>query len=263
MKQLTRGFQISFAIHTLVFGIILIAGSSSMMRGSVMVIDFTLEPPSNGTASPGAKAKVPTLNRHMPAKEEAQTSEAKPLIAKKEPPAVEETEKPLTPPPHEKPKPELASPLSGAQVPVFGPITPDIRSAESAPASSITLRQGGAADVVRGDSSPGLQAGHTGGENTAGQPGIGYVKRNFAYIRDIIMKHLAYPVIARKMGWSGTLVVSFIIREDGNVEDVRILKSSGFDVLDKRAVETIKEVCPFPRPPVKAELRMPIVYRLE
>lgn len=65
------------------------------------------------------------------------------------------------------------------------------------------------------------------------------------------------------MGWSGRAVVSFVINENGRALNEKILESSGFEVLDSNVIETIRAVSPFPKPPVKAELRVPINYRLE
>lgn len=110
---------------------------------------------------------------------------------------------------------------------------------------------------VNSESANTLSANNGSGEKTR------YVSAQFAYIRDKIMKGLTYPMIARKMGWSGKVTVSFTVREDGSVEDIGIVESSGFAVLDKNAVETIKECCPLPKPLVKTALLMPIVYRLQ
>lgn len=90
-----------------------------------------------------------------------------------------------------------------------------------------------------------------------------YLKEHFTYIRDIITRNISYPFMARKMGWSGKVTVSFVITEDGSVRDVKIIESSGFDVLDRNALDTIRKVSPFPRPPVEAEVIVPIVYRLK
>ncbi|MDA8422225.1 MAG: energy transducer TonB [Nitrospiraceae bacterium] len=90
-----------------------------------------------------------------------------------------------------------------------------------------------------------------------------YVAAEFTYIRDKIMKALTYPMVARKMGWSGKVTVSFTVREDGSVEEIGIVESSGFALLDNNAVETIKKCCPLPKPFVKTALLMPIVYRLQ
>ena len=89
-----------------------------------------------------------------------------------------------------------------------------------------------------------------------------YLREHFAYIRDLILKHLSYPSMAKKLGWQGNTKVSFVIREDGRVEHLRIIKSSGYEVLDRNVVETIRYVQPFPRPPVRAELVIPVVYAM-
>ena len=90
-----------------------------------------------------------------------------------------------------------------------------------------------------------------------------YITQHFEYIRDRILKSLFYPRIARKMGWEGKIIVSFVVYGDGHVEHVKILESSGFKILDKNTVKIIKKASPFPRPPVKAELIIPIEYKLE
>lgn len=89
-----------------------------------------------------------------------------------------------------------------------------------------------------------------------------YIREHFAYIRDIITKNLSYPYMARKMGWEGRVTVSFVVSENGSASDIKIIESSGFDILDKNALETVKKVSPFPKPPVRAEVIIPIVYRL-
>jgi len=89
-----------------------------------------------------------------------------------------------------------------------------------------------------------------------------YLKEHFNYIRDLIMKNLTYPLMAKKMGWKGQVTVSFIICKGGNVEGIRIIKSSGYRILDENVTFTIKEVQPFPKPPVRAEIIIPVVYRL-
>lgn len=89
-----------------------------------------------------------------------------------------------------------------------------------------------------------------------------YIKENYEYIQGGIQKIIVYPRMARKMGWEGKVVVCFVICKDGHVENMRIIKSSGFSALDKNALETIKKAAPFPNPPAKAELTVPVIYRL-
>jgi periplasmic protein TonB len=89
-----------------------------------------------------------------------------------------------------------------------------------------------------------------------------YLKEHFLYIKNCIQSNISYPRMARKMGWQGRVLISFIICSDGSVKDIRIIESSGFKVLDKNAVEVIQKVAPFPRPPVAAELIIPVIYKL-
>ena len=90
-----------------------------------------------------------------------------------------------------------------------------------------------------------------------------YLERNFGYIRDLIVKNLKYPYAARRIGWKGSVTVAFVILENGNVEAIRVTHSSGHDLLDQSVLKTVRALQPFPRPPVRAELIIPIAFRLE
>jgi len=129
----------------------------------------------------------------------------------------------------------------------------------------------GAGDAPHGDPSGvgGLTASGTGpgqgsglGKGT-GDGQSGYTKEQFVYIRDLVLKRLTYPPEAKKRGWEGVVLVCFVIRENGTVEQLRVMKSSGHEVLDEHAIRTISSVQPYPRPPVKAELIIPIAFKLE
>lgn len=89
-----------------------------------------------------------------------------------------------------------------------------------------------------------------------------YLSAHFLYIKEEIQQSIDYPKVARRMGWEGKVVLSFVVCENGNVIDIRVVKSSGYAVLDKNAITTVKQRAPFPRPPVRAELTLPISYRL-
>ena len=89
-----------------------------------------------------------------------------------------------------------------------------------------------------------------------------YIKEHFKYISRIVQKNISYPYIAKKMLWEGKVTISFIINIDGSVQDICIEQSSGFDILDKNAKETVKSTSPFPPPIVEAKIVIPIVYRL-
>jgi protein TonB len=90
-----------------------------------------------------------------------------------------------------------------------------------------------------------------------------YLKERFEYIRDIIYRKAIYPSTAIEMNITGTVFLSFCVREDGDVENVDIIKGSGASVLDRDAVSTIRRAAPFPRPPVRVVVKFPLKYQLE
>ena len=127
-------------------------------------------------------------------------------------------------------------------------------------------------------------AGHGGGtgpaNGKAGGPGSGgghgnaagaspeilhkrYLGEHFAYILKIIQDHMVYPQKARREGLQGKAFVSFIVLEDGQVENIRLLRSTGHEILDLNLVKAIREAAPFPKPPKRAELQMTLSYRLD
>jgi protein TonB len=89
-----------------------------------------------------------------------------------------------------------------------------------------------------------------------------YLREHFTYIRDLVMKGLVYPHQARKMGWSGKVTVSFLVCEDGSAREVKVVESSGHQMLDRCAIETIRKVAPFPKPPLPAEIVIPVLFKL-
>lgn len=71
----------------------------------------------------------------------------------------------------------------------------------------------------------------------------------FSMVRMMIEKHKQYPYVARRRRIQGRVVVHFVIKTNGRVVDVSVLKSSGYRSLDKAALEAVKASSPFPRPP--------------
>jgi TonB family protein len=49
-----------------------------------------------------------------------------------------------------------------------------------------------------------------------------------------------YPVRARREGWQGTVVVQVVLSSNGTIKSLNVLKSSGYDILDRAAVEAIR-----------------------
>ena len=53
--------------------------------------------------------------------------------------------------------------------------------------------------------------------------------------------HPTYPLIARKKGWEGRVLIQAEIDRKGNVSKIRVLESSGFKILDNASLETLKK----------------------
>jgi periplasmic protein TonB len=81
-------------------------------------------------------------------------------------------------------------------------------------------------------------------------------------------KHKQYPRIAQMRGWQGIAKVELHIDANGNVISSTVSESSGFEVLDKQALEMVRKASPLPLPPENLRGReftiiVPIAFRLE
>lgn len=54
-----------------------------------------------------------------------------------------------------------------------------------------------------------------------------------------------YPKEAARLGISGDLFINFVIRKDGKLGDIEVVRTSGFRDLDKAAVKALKDAEPF------------------
>ncbi len=107
-----------------------------------------------------------------------------------------------------------------------------------------------------------IQAGTGSVEGSAEQLQQQYSKEHFAYIRRIINDTIRYPRAARIRGQEGTVMVAFTIKKDGTISHPQVISSSGHALLDEQAISAVLDAAPFPRPPVTAHMRVPVVYRL-
>jgi protein TonB len=86
-------------------------------------------------------------------------------------------------------------------------------------------------------------------------------KADYAFLRKLIEKHLTYPYLARRNGYEGTVVVSFIL-QDASLKNISIVKSSGYSILDKSAVDAIKKIEPLVNIRKDGKIVIPINFRL-
>ena len=78
--------------------------------------------------------------------------------------------------------------------------------------------------------------------------------------------HPPYPIVARKKGLQGKLILKVSINNDGSVKNVVIGKSSGHKILDKVSKETVEKWVFIPAKkmgkPVEANIKVPIRFLL-
>jgi len=83
-----------------------------------------------------------------------------------------------------------------------------------------------------------------------------------------IAKHKQYPKIAQMRGWEGEVMLDLKLDGDGNVISANVRNGSGYEALDKQALEMVKKASPFPRPPEALRGRsfnitVPVSFKLE
>lgn len=73
-----------------------------------------------------------------------------------------------------------------------------------------------------------------------------------------------YPDRALRHGLQGKLVLEFTILGNGTLVKTRLIRSSGFSILDEEAIRSVQTAAPFhPIPPVIGKNRLPIIARFE
>ncbi|MDP3112024.1 MAG: energy transducer TonB [Thermodesulfovibrionales bacterium] len=222
MNYQFRSLQVSIVIHALLF--VSIFNISSLFPASkLMVIDFSLEDSMNAA---GQKAEV--------------RNQRPEIIEQKQ--EIEKSERKLS------------------------PVIPDNQASDTQATVQAQAEQKNesvshASNVTAENKTALIRTGSNESVNLIDGTAR-YLKENFSYVREVIQKKISYPRVARQMGWEGKVVVSFIICADGHAKDIKIKEGSGIALLDRNAIETVKKASPFPRPPVEAQLLIPIKYSL-
>lgn len=91
-----------------------------------------------------------------------------------------------------------------------------------------------------------------------------YLSQKLSIISDLMKKHLKYPYLARRMGWEGQLVMSFVITPSGDIREIKVEKSTGYEILDKAAIETLLNISKYiPVPEVEVRVKLPVTFKLQ
>ncbi|MBI5585344.1 MAG: energy transducer TonB [Deltaproteobacteria bacterium] len=252
MKPQTQGLQLSLLIHAVVIlgvlGLSLVAGTARRP----VVIDFNLEKSIPAPPSPVQKREDPVQKTATPPEKKA--------IPPRPLPVPREEPRPL--PPAEAPKvretPTWIHATSDLTVPAENPGVPNVPGGFSK-AEGKTGTAGTALGFGRGGSGGG---GGTAEAGAAEKAKSRYLAEHFAFIRDKILQNVVYPPLARRLGWQGKVVLTFVIKPNGIVKEAQMTQGSGHELLDQSAMEALKGSEPFPQPPAEARITIPIVYKL-
>lgn len=86
----------------------------------------------------------------------------------------------------------------------------------------------------------------------------------FTSIKRAIEQAWEYPESALRNGLQGKLVMEFTISGNGQLEGTRLIRSSGFSVLDQEAMRAVQSASPFhPIPPWIGKPRLDVVASFE
>ncbi|MBE0426149.1 MAG: energy transducer TonB [Nitrospirae bacterium] len=270
MRYQFKAVQFSLAFHALIILIIIGMSSSSVVpANSVIVIDFSIEDSMNGESSGAGTVDIAKTKPENKPK----IRERKPKVinreteTKKQQLEVKESKEVIVP----TPTLDTQVQVSEGEVPVSAyPETADFqyKSVQSVQTNFSTSTGDGMRGQLGGSGLAGkgtklTSSGSYGNSDSDMLRRSRYLKENFSYIRDVIQKKVTYPRLARQMGWEGRVKVSFIISSDGNVRDIKVIQSSGKEVLDTGATKAVNDASPLPKPPVEARIIIPIVYRLD
>ena len=77
-----------------------------------------------------------------------------------------------------------------------------------------------------------------------------------------------YPAWAKEQKLEGVSCLVFTLLSNGMVQDIKLIRSSGFDILDKEAISTVKRASPFCPIPAKLNyssftMEVSLVFKLE
>jgi protein TonB len=164
------------------------------------------------------------------------------------------------------PPPALALPRPAAPVPVRpGPVAAASLGSGSGRGAGAGSGQG----AGRG-TGPGSGTGTGAGPGSNPGPGSGSGNALNGYlveVRRLLEKHKTYPWMARRQHREGMVVLKFTIGKDGDITAQKIARSSGHEVLDSAAQETLHQVGRFPPLPAALgrshlTIEVPLTFRL-
>lgn len=92
-----------------------------------------------------------------------------------------------------------------------------------------------------------------------------FIQTNFSVIRDMALKNLVYPRMAKKMLWSGIVEIKLVVDTNGKLLEASIHRSSGKEILDNAALKAALSLKgkALPKPQARSTLILPIAFNLK
>jgi len=226
----TGALLLSLALHAITLA--MLPGLPTALNKSVSSLTVELQPPPSKPLPPPEPQK-PALEKP---KELPKKPPPQPKLMPTPPPRTEITQPELAPAPEPPPQVITALPKAEELPPaVVAPISPpEPPKPKALPEQDIEIARGNYGNLL---------------------------SREFA-------KHKQYPRLAQMRGWQGTSKVELHIDAKGNITSSAISESSGFEVLDKQALEMVRKASPLPLPPEVLRGReftiiVPVAFRLQ
>jgi len=195
---------------------------------------------------------------------------APPAVAEAPRPPEPERQKPQVKPPPEPPRPVLTRPDSAPSVAAprvaEPPAAPPVQTATAppsvpqAPANTVRAPEVQAAPASAGPPPAAPRQTDTADSGNLDQYRVALLGAANRYKR--------YPAIAMEKGWSGRVEIRLVIGTNGMTQSILVKTSSGFEVLDRTAVDMVTKAKPMtPIPPAlrgrEFAVDIPVIFSLQ
>lgn len=228
MIAITRPLFYSLLVHFCLFGVFIIAfthNPKKELRTAIKLKMISLSSPT--------KASLPKKTTLPQPKEEIKSIPIQKATPITPTPVIQKTSTPIST--IQPTQAMVQQPIARASVPVAAPVsgpieTPKVTHPPIAPSVNIEKE---------------------------------FLDTHLGEIRALLIQNLKYPRNAQRLKMQGEVRVSFRLKSDGSVENIEVIQSSGFELLDEDARALIKNTAPqFPKPTKNISLSIPLAYLL-
>ncbi len=284
MREIFKAYSLSFLIHSLLlFGFFLLTQRLVPSEERLIEIDLSLEnvqrqpsadlsqkaqplsarPPQT---QPVPQATIPPLKEEIKSSTAKQTKQEERLIQVQSPPKPSEVEirEVQTSQVQTAPQPKEETRGQTAEHPGQGESSLQTKEISQKPASQEREGKDLQAQTNKSVESPSRPTSSLTDESRRVALEESFLTERLSVISNIVQRRINYPPIVRRMGWEGRVLIGFVLEPNGDIRDLKVLKSCGYEVLDKEALDAIRRSYKdFPKPPVSVVVKLPINFRLE